>query len=116
MEPVDGQSREFIKKSSNEELVTLINHIKDKYQNNIIVNYNFGKQPIFIKKCPAGEKFLYINNLGYISPCPWVYENDKNCLSKISLRDNNLKEVLKDKNISIFIKSKLKGVCYGKIQ
>ncbi len=116
MEPVDGQSKSLVKTIPNEALIKTIDSIKDKYQNNIIVNYNFGKQPIFVKKCPAGDKFLYINNMGFVSPCPWVYENNKNCISRISLRNNNLKDVLKDKNISLFLESKSKGVCYGKIQ
>lgn len=116
MEPVDGQSKSLVKTISNEELIKTIDDIKEKYQSNIIVNYNFGKQPTFVKKCPAGDKFLYINNMGFVSPCPWVYENNKNCISKISLRDNYLKDVLKDKNISLFLNAKSKGVCYGKIQ
>ena len=116
MEPVDGQSKLLVKTNSNEDLIKIIDNIKDKYRNNIIVNYNFGKQPTFVKKCPAGDKFLYINNMGFVSPCPWVYENNKKCISKISLRNNNLKDVLKDKNISLFIEAKSKGVCYGKIQ
>ena len=116
MEPVDGQSKSLVKTISNEELIKTIDDIKEKYQSNIIVNYNFGKQPTFVKKCPAGDKFLYINNMGFVSPCPWVYEKNKNCISKISLRDNNLKDVLNDKNISLFLNAKSKGVCYGKIQ
>ena len=116
MEPVDGQSKSLVKTISKEELIKTIDDIKEKYQSNIIVNYNFGKQPTFVKKCPAGDKFLYINNMGFVSPCPWVYEKNKNCISKTSLRDNNLKDVLNDKNISLFLNAKSKGVCYGKIQ
>ena len=113
MEPVDGQSKSLIKTISNESLIKNIEIIKNKYQEKITVNYNFGKQPIFVKRCPAGDKFLYINNMGFISPCPWVYENNKNCISKISLRNNSLKDVLDDKKISNFIKDKSNGVCYG---
>ncbi len=115
MEPVDGQSKELMKTKSNEKLINEIDKIKDKYQDKITINYNFGKQPIYIKRCPAGDKFLYINNMGFVSPCPWVYENNKNCISKISLRDNSLSNVLKDKNISYFLDKKIDGVCYGKI-
>ena len=115
MEPVDGQSKLLVKTISNDELIKNIDKLKTKYQDNIIVNYNFGKQPIFVKKCPAGDKFLYINNMGFVSPCPWVYENNKNCISKKSLRYNKLREVLKDNDISMFLSEKSKGVCYGKI-
>ena len=114
MEPVDGQSKSLVKTIPNDELIKNIEGIKDKYKD-IIVNYNFGKQPVYVKECPAGDKFLYINNMGFVSPCPWVYENNKKCISRISLRDNDLKSVLLDRNISIFIKGKTKGVCYGKI-
>lgn len=115
MEPVDGQSKSLVKTISNEELISNLDELKAKYKDNIIVNYNFGKQPIFVKKCPAGDKFLYINNMGFVSPCPWVYENNKKCISSKSLRNNNLKEVLKDNNISMFLSEKSKGICYGKI-
>ena len=115
MEPVDGQSKELIKTISNDNLIINIENLKNKYKNNIIVNYNFGKQPNFVNKCPAGDKFLYINNEGYVSPCPWVYENNKECLSTISLRNNCLKDVLNCKEISMFTLHKEKGICYGKI-
>jgi len=114
MEPVDGQSKKLIKTIDNDILINNIESLKNKYKD-IIINYNFGKQPNYVKKCPAGDKFLYINNMGYVSPCPWVYENNKNCLSKISLRDNSLKEIMSSGAIKEFIDNKNKGVCYGKI-
>ena len=115
MEPVEGQSKKLKKTISNKDLINELDKLKDKYKNKITVNYNFGSQPIYIKKCPAGNKFLYINNLGYVSPCPWVYENNKNFISKVSLRDNKLSDVLKDKEIKTFLDNKIDGVCYGKI-
>lgn len=115
MEPPLGQSKVLVKSKGNDDLINEIERLKIKYKDNIIVNYNFGKQPLFVKECPAGDKFLYINNMGFVSPCPWVYENNKSCISKISLKDNKLEEVLLDHNISMFLKSKCKGVCYGKI-
>lgn len=115
MEPNHDQSKALVKTISNNELIENIDSLKEKYQNKITINYNFGKQPNYVKRCPAGDKFLYVNNLGFVSPCPWVYENNKNCISKISLRDNSLESVLKDKSICMFLSSKEKGKCYGKI-
>ena len=115
MEPVEGQDKSLVKTKSNEELIENINSLKDKYKD-IIVNCNFDSQPAFVKRCPGGDRFLYINNMGFVSPCTWVYEKNKNCISKISLRDNSLDDVLKDRDISMFLKHKEKGICYGKIQ
>ena len=115
MEPVEGQDKSLVKTKSNEELIENINSLKNKYKE-IIVNCNFDSQPAFVNRCPGGDRFLYINNMGFVSPCTWVYEKNKNCISKISLRDNTLEDVLKDRDIAMFLKHKKKGVCYGKIQ
>ncbi len=115
MEPVEGQDKSLVKTRSNEELGMGIKELQDKYQGEIIVNYNFVEQPNYISKCPAGDKFLYVNNLGFVSPCPWVFEKNKKCISGVSLRDNSLDEVLKDSNLQCFLKAKSEGKCYGKI-
>ena len=115
MEPVTGQNKALIKTIPNEVLISQIDELKEKYIENIIINYNFGKQPNFIYKCPAGDKFIYINNFGNISPCPWVLENNKTCITTKSLRDNSLEEIKKDKVLSRFLDTKSKGRCYGKI-
>ena len=115
MEPIQGQSNELYKTISNDELGQKIELLKNKYKN-IIVNYNFKNQPSYVTTCPAGDRFIYINNMGMISPCTWVYENNKKCISSVSLRNNTLKDVLKSSEINKFMKSKKCGVCYGKIQ
>lgn len=115
MEPIAGQDRTLIKTISNEALISQIDDLKEKYKENIIVNYNFGKQPNFVHRCPAGDKFIYINNFGNVSPCPWVLENDKNCITTKSLRDNSLEEIKQDKVLVRFLDAKSKGNCYGKI-
>ena len=43
-----------------------IDELREKYNGQIIVNYNFGKQPNFVHRCPAGDKFIYINNFKYL--------------------------------------------------
>lgn len=115
MEPVAGQDRTLVKTVPNEVLIPQIDDLKEKYNGQIIVNYNFGKQPNFVHRCPAGDKFIYINNFGNISPCPWVLENDKTCITTKSLRDNSLEEIKKDKVLVCFLDAKSKGKCYGKI-
>ena len=84
-------------------------------QLNLVINYNFGKQPNFVHRCPAGDKFIYINNFGNVSPCPWVLESDKTCITTKSLRDNSLEEIKRDKVLVRFLDAKSKGRCYGKI-
>lgn len=115
MEPVFGQDRSLVKTLSNDQLIEILDELKDKYNGRIDVNYNFGKQPNFVHRCPAGDKFLYINNFGQVSPCPWVHENDVSCISNTSLRDESLDKILKDKSLVKFLSSKSEGKCYGKI-
>ena len=115
MEPVSNQDKSQIKKRDNQELLKELDILKDKYQDNIIVNYNFKAQPNFIKRCPAGDKFLYINNFGNISPCPWVYENNRGCISNKSLKNSTLEELLNEPQLEKFTKDKKDGICYGKI-
>ena len=115
MEPVDGQDKSLVKTKSNEILIKEIEELKDKYKDDIVVNYNFGKQPSFVDKCPGGDKFIYINNFGNVSPCPWILENDKTCITTKSLRDNTLDDLKKDKALVKFLENKSKGRCYGKI-
>lgn len=115
MEPVSGQDKSLVKTLTNDELIDKIEHLKQKYKDRIIVNYNFGKQPNYVHRCPAGDKFLYINNFGQVSPCPWVHEVDKSCISNSSLRDSSLEDIMNDKLLVKFLKLKSEGRCYGKI-
>lgn len=115
MEPVSNQDKSQVKKRDNQDLLNELDNLKDKYQEYINVNYNFKVQPNFIRRCPAGDKFLYINNLGMISPCTWVYENNKGCISTKSLKNHTLEEILGEPQLQKFTKDKKDGICYGKI-
>lgn len=115
MEPVEGQDKSLVKTKSNDVLIKELDELKEKYKDSIEVNYNFGKQPNFVDKCPGGDKFIYINNFGNVSPCPWVLESDKTCITSKSLRDNSLEELKKEKSLIKFLENKSKGRCYGKI-
>lgn len=115
MEPVENQDKSLMKNKSLDTLALYIEKLKQEYSSKIEVNYNFKKQPTYIDTCPAGDKFLFINNYGQVSPCPWVYEKNKNFITKNSLRDYSLKDLLNEKPMLQFLKSKEKGICYGKI-
>ena len=115
MEPVGEQDKSFIKTKENDELISILQQLKKQYESMIEVNYNFGKQPQYITSCPAGEKFLYINNFGQISPCPWVSEKNPACISQKSLKDYTLDEVMQEKQLVKFLIDKKRGTCYGKI-
>ena len=115
MEPPAGSSKEYYKTRSNKSLIDEINVLKDKYKESIIVNANFIPVSNHMLSCPAGNKFVYINNFGCVSPCPWVHEKNPEMLSTLSLRNNTLDEVLKDKKIKEFLKIKESGKCYGEI-
>jgi radical SAM protein with 4Fe4S-binding SPASM domain len=84
----------------------------------IVINYNWNPNKVNnTKTCPAGEKFLYINNKGSISPCSWVVTNSNKYMSSLSLKDKELDEVLKDNNILNFLEAKNnleEGICLGK--
>ncbi len=115
MEPIEGQDRSQFKTLSNDALIKDITSLKDKYQDMIKVNYNFGEQPNYVTRCPAGDKFIYINNYGRVSPCTWVYERDKTCISTKSLKDTSLEEILDEEQLKRFKCHKKEGICYGKI-
>lgn len=115
MEPPENSSKDLVKTKSNNKLITELNDIKHEYQKDIIVNYNFGNQPNYVTSCPAGNLFLYIDNLGRVSPCPWVHEVNKNCISSITLRNSTLDEILEDQEIKKFLSLKKCGRCYGKV-
>ena len=57
-------------KGSKERIVPMndstYNALKNYIDNYIKFCYNFGKQPNFVRRCPAGDKFIYINNFGNV--------------------------------------------------
>lgn len=99
------------------DLTKIVEDLTLKYPE-IVINYNWNPNKVNnTKTCPAGEKFLYINNKGSISPCSWIVTDSNKYMSSLTLKDNNLDEVLKDNNILNFLEAKNKleeGICLGK--
>lgn len=89
MEPV-GRLRDKTKglaTRSSLDLAETIEEIKQKYSS-MLISHNLQsmhkisiesikskKQNNIISACPAGEKFLFINSTGDVSPCTWVSEH-----------------------------------------
>lgn len=77
-----------------------------KYKEQIQVKYSFteNKECIAEGCCPAVDKFLYINNLGQVSPCTWVISKNPEYKSKLTLKSSTLAEVIKSEPIQIYLK------------
>ena len=86
-----------------------------KYKEQIQVKYSFTENKVCREEgsCPAVSKFLYINNLGQVSPCTWVISNKPEYTSKLTLKNSTFAEVLKSEPIQNYLKyiekNKVKG-------
>jgi len=68
---------------------------KYKYKNQIKISFSLGGSESGAKgNCPGGNKFLFINHLGLVSPCTWVSERSPEFISHKSLYQYSLKEVM----------------------
>lgn len=77
-----------------------------KYKEQIQVKYSFTEnRPTEIEEwCPAINKFLYINNLGQVSPCTWVVSNYPEYKSKLTLKNSTFTEIIKSEPIQRYLK------------
>ena len=115
MDLMHNEDKTLGKKESNHILIKKIKELKGKYKDSITINLNFDNQPSYVTRCPGGDHFIFIDNLGRVSPCTWIYEKNKNFISKKSLRNESLQNVLNEGKIKQFICNKKVGICYGEI-
>lgn len=86
-----------------------------KYKEQIKIKYSFTENKITVSEgcCPAVNKFLYINNLGQVSPCTWVVANNPEYKSKLTLKNSTFKEIIQSEPIQKYLKyieeNKIKG-------
>lgn len=93
MEPIGRLNGDYTdyKTKSNESLAVTIQEYQEKYKDSIIINYNWdSRRTSNVTTCPAGKKFIFINNLGEISPCTWI----KNFKSKYNIKTSSLGQIL----------------------
>lgn len=77
-----------------------------KYGKQIQVKYSFTENKVCKSEecCPAVKKFLYINNLGQVSPCTWVVANNSEYQSKLTLKNNTFREIINSEPIQNYLK------------
>ena len=77
-----------------------------KYKEKIQVKYSFTENNECKTEecCPAVDKFLYINNLGQVSPCTWVISKNPEYKSKLTLKNSTFVEVIKSEPIQNYLK------------
>lgn len=92
-----------------------IEKIALKYKEQIQVKYSFTESKLTVTEecCPAVNKFLYINNIGQVSPCTWVVSNNPEYKSKLTLKNSTFTEIIKSEPIQKYWKyiqtNKIKG-------
>jgi len=70
----------------------------------IKVSYSFTENASFGEgMCPAVNKFLFIDNVGIVSPCPWVADKHPKYCSKLTLKNASLQEILNSEPIRAYI-------------
>lgn len=77
-----------------------------KYEKQIQVKYSFTENKVCKAEeyCPAVKKFLYINNLGQVSPCTWVVTNNSEYQSNLTLKNNTFREIINSEPIQNYLK------------
>lgn len=76
-----------------------------KYKERIQVKYSFSenKTTETNEYCPGANKFLYINNLGQVSPCSWITSKYPEYKSKLTLKNSTFSEVIKSEPIQKYL-------------
>ena len=111
---LDGDETIISKRTINSVKEELEN-LATKYKKQIKVKYSFTENKITETEeyCPAVNKFLYINNLGQVSPCTWVVSQNPEYKSELTLKNNSLTEIIKSEPIQKFLeyieKNQIKG-------
>jgi len=105
----------IISKKSVDSVKQELEQLAEKYKEDIQVKYSFTENKIDKSEgcCPAVSKFLYINNLGEISPCTWVISKNPKYKSKLTLKNSTFTEIIESEPIQKYLKyleeNKIKG-------
>ena len=88
-------------------IVREIESLKEKYKNKISITIH--RKPKIrnnniSQTCPGGNELFFLNPVGKLSSCSWVAKTDSNFITKDSLKEQGIKELIKTKEILGFKK------------
>jgi len=100
-----GEDETIISKRKIEDVKQEIEELAVKYKKRIKVKYSFTENIVAKTNecCPAVSKFLYINNLGQVSPCTWVISKEPKYQSKLTLKNSTFKEIIESEPIQEYL-------------
>ena len=100
-----GEDETIISKRKIEDVKKEIEKLAVKYKDRIKVKYSFTENTVTKTNecCPAVSKFLYINNLGQVSPCTWVISKEPKYQSKLTLKNSTFKEIIESEPIQEYL-------------
>lgn len=87
------------------EIAKTIEELSARYEGRIKVRHNLGNSSGKGSDgiCPGATKFLYIDNLGRVSPCTWVSENTGKYDSDVTLKTHSFDEVMQSSPIRDYL-------------
>lgn len=105
MEPVGRaeEDRAMISTRPMDEVKHELEMLADKYSVKVSYSFTEDTKPCDNGVCPGGTRFLYIDNLGRVSPCTWVVENEPGYRSEMTLKETGIKDILEARQIKEYI-------------
>ncbi|MFC1696779.1 radical SAM/SPASM domain-containing protein [Nanoarchaeota archaeon] len=90
------------------EVKSELEELSDKYSGKINVNYSFTENTNNDEFgiCPGGNRFLFIDNYGRVSPCTWIVDKNPEFRSKLTVKDVSFDEVMNSDPIVSYLSCK----------
>lgn len=87
------------------ELSDIIESLRCQFGREIVIQDHFSNECSYrSERCPGGDRFIYIDNFGRISPCTWASDNGLATLTRASLREQPLPTLLSSPEINQYRK------------
>ncbi len=107
MQPAGRMAGDYslVTRISSLEIAQSVEQLAEKYEDRIKVRHNLGSVSGNGSSgiCPGATKFLYIDNLGRVSPCTWISESAGSYNSDITLKTHSFDEVIHSSPIRAYL-------------